>query len=141
MCFLLRHPITVLFHLLFRSAAILLFLFSTIIFSNFITIFVIIILFLSMDFWTTKNISGRLLVGLRWWNYIDNDGKSHWVFESRKNNEQTNKLTNQIIVQSSSETRIFWSSLILTQLIWTLFFVISFLTFKFKWLVNIVENF
>ena len=28
--------------------------------------------------------TGRLLVGLRWWNYVDEDGKSHWVFESRK---------------------------------------------------------
>lgn len=26
------------------------------------------------------------MVGLRWWNHIDEDGKSHWVFESRKVN-------------------------------------------------------
>lgn len=31
-----------------------------------------------------KNVSGRLLVGLRWWNQVDEDGKSRWVFESRK---------------------------------------------------------
>lgn len=24
------------------------------------------------------------MVGLRWWNYVDDNGKSHWVFESRK---------------------------------------------------------
>lgn len=24
------------------------------------------------------------MVGLRWWNYVDDDGVSHWVFESRK---------------------------------------------------------
>lgn len=28
------------------------------------------------------------MVGLRWWNHIDEDGKSHWVFESRKVNKQ-----------------------------------------------------
>ena len=28
--------------------------------------------------------AGRLLVGLRWWNNVDEDGKSQWVFESRK---------------------------------------------------------
>lgn len=28
--------------------------------------------------------AGRLLVGLRWWNYIDDEGKSHWVYESKK---------------------------------------------------------
>jgi len=37
-----------------------------------------------MDFWTVKNITGRLMVGLRWWNYVDDDGKSHWIFESKK---------------------------------------------------------
>lgn len=31
-----------------------------------------------------QNITGRLMVGLRWWNHVDDDGRSHWVFESRK---------------------------------------------------------
>lgn len=26
------------------------------------------------------------MVGLRWWNQVDDDGKSHWVFEARKVN-------------------------------------------------------
>lgn len=29
---------------------------------------------------------GRIMVGLRWWNYVDDDGVSHWVYESRKVN-------------------------------------------------------
>jgi Eukaryotic protein of unknown function (DUF846) len=29
-----------------------------------------------------KNVSGRLLVGLRWWNETGPDGESVWVFES-----------------------------------------------------------
>ena len=37
-----------------------------------------------MDFWTVKNITGRLLVGLRWWNHIDENGQSKWIFENRK---------------------------------------------------------
>lgn len=36
------------------------------------------------SFFFSQNVSGRLLVGLRWWNQVDDDGKSHWVFESRK---------------------------------------------------------
>lgn len=24
------------------------------------------------------------MVGLRWWNQVDDDGRSHWVFEARK---------------------------------------------------------
>ena len=41
-------------------------------------------MFLCCDFWTVKNVSGRLLVGLRWWNYIDDQGTSHWMFEQAK---------------------------------------------------------
>jgi len=53
---------------------------------SFITSFVCVVLLLSADFWTVKNITGRLLVGLRWWNYVDDDGKSHWVYEAKKVN-------------------------------------------------------
>ncbi len=28
------------------------------------------VLLLAFDFWTVKNVSGRLLVGLRWWNEV-----------------------------------------------------------------------
>ncbi|OWK11064.1 hypothetical protein Celaphus_00006910 [Cervus elaphus hippelaphus] len=39
--------------------------------------------FLSQTVFQT-NVTGRLMVGLRWWNQIDEDGKSHWIFEARK---------------------------------------------------------
>jgi len=41
-------------------------------------------LLLAFDFWTVKNVSGRLMVGLRWWNKIEEDGTSTWIFESKK---------------------------------------------------------
>ena len=34
------------------------------------------------DFWTVQKVSGRLLVGLRWVNVIDDSGKSKWEFQS-----------------------------------------------------------
>lgn len=49
---------------------------------NFTLVFVVTILLLAFDFWTVKNVSGRLLVGLRWWNEIQEDGTNKWVFES-----------------------------------------------------------
>lgn len=79
-----RHPVALIFHLAFRLLAILTYLLCGLFSSGFIVNFVIIIILLSMDFWTVKNITGRLLVGLRWWNYVDEEGVSHWVFESRK---------------------------------------------------------
>jgi hypothetical protein len=30
----------------------------------------------------TKNVSGRLLAGLRWWHEVKEDGTESWVFES-----------------------------------------------------------
>jgi hypothetical protein len=41
---------------------------------NQIEAFVIITIFAAMDFWTVKNVTGRLLVGLRWWSEIDEQG-------------------------------------------------------------------
>lgn len=41
-------------------------------------------LLLAADFYYLKNIAGRRLVGLRWWNEVDTStGDSHWVFESQ----------------------------------------------------------
>jgi len=74
----------VFFHLIFRVLGIVTYLLCGLFNSGFIVNFVLIIILLSLDFWTIKNITGRLLVGLRWWNYVDEDGVSHWVFESRK---------------------------------------------------------
>jgi ABC-type oligopeptide transport system ATPase subunit len=68
--------------LLFRLGALLTYLLGSIFTDNFTLVFVLTILFLAFDFWTVKNISGRLLVGLRWWNEIQSDGSNKWVFES-----------------------------------------------------------
>lgn len=79
-----RHPYVTFSHLAFRGAALVTYLLCGWFSSSFIASFVFIVLLLSLDFWTVKNITGRLMVGLRWWNYIDDNGESHWVFESRK---------------------------------------------------------
>lgn len=78
------HPYVVFFHLFFRAASIVTYMLCGWFSDSFISSFVMVVLLLSADFWTVKNITGRLLVGLRWWNYVDDDGKSHWVFESKK---------------------------------------------------------
>ncbi|XP_040856758.1 Golgi apparatus membrane protein TVP23 homolog B isoform X3 [Ochotona curzoniae] len=80
----IRHPVASFFHLFFRVSAIVVYLLCELLSSSFIACMVTIILLLSCDFWAVKNVTGRLMVGLRWWNHIDEDGKSHWVFESRK---------------------------------------------------------
>jgi len=44
--------------------------------------FVMIILFTAFDFWVVKNITGRLLVGLKWYSECKEDGSEVWLFES-----------------------------------------------------------
>ncbi|KAH0629567.1 hypothetical protein JD844_011734 [Phrynosoma platyrhinos] len=80
----IKHPIASFFHLFFRVSAIIVYLLCELLSSSYIACMVTIILLLSCDFWAVKNVTGRLMVGLRWWNQVDDDGKSHWVFEARK---------------------------------------------------------
>ncbi|CAG9089377.1 unnamed protein product [Plutella xylostella] len=120
------HPYIVFFHLVFRCSAIVVYILCGWFSDSFIASFVLVILLLSADFWTVKNITGRLLVGLRWWNYVDDDGKSHWVFESKQNRVNQN------------ESRLFWLGLILCPLIWTGFLFISLLSLKFKWMLLVL---
>ncbi|XP_069916055.1 Golgi apparatus membrane protein TVP23 homolog C isoform X2 [Oryctolagus cuniculus] len=93
---------------------------------------VTIILLLSCDFWAVKNVTGRLMVGLRWWNHIDEDGKSHWVFESRKTSSEENKTV------SEAESRIFWLGLIACPVLWVIFAFSALFSFRVKWLAVVI---
>ncbi|XP_020316608.1 Golgi apparatus membrane protein TVP23 homolog B [Oncorhynchus kisutch] len=126
----IKHPVASFFHLFFRMSAILVYLLCELLSSSFIACMVTIILFLSADFWTVKNITGRLMVGLRWWNQVDDDGKSHWVFESRKGNSKQ--------PVSDSESRIFWLGLVVCPIIWVFFVFSTLFSFKIKWLAVVI---
>merc|ERR1712110_454950 len=106
----LKHPVITFFHLIFRSLALLVYLLCGWYSNSFIGSFVSIILLLSLDFWTVKNITGRFMVGLRWWNYIDDEGQSVWNFESSSVEDQ--------IKFSKAEIQIFWFGLIIFPVIW-----------------------
>ncbi|XP_014846350.1 PREDICTED: Golgi apparatus membrane protein TVP23 homolog B-like [Poecilia mexicana] len=126
----IKHPLASFFHLFFRTSAILVYLLCDLISSRFIVCMVTIILLLSCDFWTVKNVSGRLLVGLRWWNQVDEDGRSHWVFESRKS-DGVSKI-------SAAESRLFWLGLIVCPIFWAIFVFSTIFSFNIKWLVVVI---
>lgn len=80
-----RHPVAMFFHLFFRTLALVLYVFASYVFSSsFVQLFISIIILLALDFWVVKNVTGRLLVGLRWWNKVEDDGTSVWIFESKQ---------------------------------------------------------
>ncbi|XP_072312648.1 Golgi apparatus membrane protein TVP23 homolog B isoform X2 [Eucyclogobius newberryi] len=123
-----KHPVALFFLLLFRVCALLVYLFCEIFGASSISSMVCIILLLSADFWTVKNVSGRLLVGLRWWNQVDDDGQSRWVYESRKG----------AVAHSASEARLFWLGLVVAPVLWSLLTFTCLIYFRIKWLPVVV---
>ncbi|XP_041893560.1 Golgi apparatus membrane protein TVP23 homolog A isoform X2 [Corvus kubaryi] len=79
-----------------------------------------------------RNVTGRLLVGLRWWNQIDEDGKSHWMFEAKR--------VPTIAASTETEARIFWLGLIICPVIWTMFFFSTLFSLKLKWLALVIAG-
>ncbi|KAL7989368.1 hypothetical protein Chor_012034 [Crotalus horridus] len=128
----IKHPIASFFHLFFRVSAIIVYLLCELLSNSYIACMVTIILLLSCDFWAVKNVTGRLMVGLRWWNQVDDDGKSHWVFEARKASAQGRKAI------SEAESRIFWLGLITCPLLWVIFAFSALFSFKVKWLAVVI---
>lgn len=122
------HPSVIIFHILFKALAILVYMFGgwfvpTSGGSQFIIMTVFIILLLAADFWVVKNVTGRFLVGLRWWNRVDNDSTT-WIFESAEN---------QPI--NAFDRNMFWSILYLTPIVWIVMTVFAFIRFKLQWLL------
>ncbi|CAJ1960913.1 unnamed protein product [Cylindrotheca closterium] len=126
------HPFVIIFHLLFKSLALLMYLFGGW-FSksknggnhgaNFIVVTVICIFLLSADFWTVKNVTGRLLVGLRWWNKVEND-ETRWIFESAKDRQI-----------NAFDKSVFWTVLYAAPVVWGVLAFFAILRLQFSWLI------
>ncbi|KAK4128361.1 DUF846-domain-containing protein [Parathielavia appendiculata] len=124
------HPITLLIFLGFRVSSLLVYLFGILLIHNLVMIFIITILLLAADFYYLKNIAGRRLVGLRWWNEVDPaTGKSHWVFES---SEPGTKVVNP------TDSRFFWIAIYAQPCLWIALALVALLTFNFIWLPLVV---
>jgi len=80
----------------------------------------------SQQFLVLQNLSGRLLVGLRWWNRIKDDGTSEWVYEAHPNAEKRVPAMN---------SRIFWGGLYGAMIAWVSAALLALLTFDVQWLL------
>ncbi|GME22388.1 Golgi apparatus membrane protein [Neofusicoccum parvum] len=120
------HPITLLSFLAFRIASPLVYILGMWFTKNFVLVFIITIVLLAADFYYLKNIAGRRLVGLRWWNEVDTaSGDGRWVFES------ADPETRQI---SATDKRFFWLSLYVQPAIWIALAIVAIVKFEFIWL-------
>ena len=102
------------------------YLFGVLFTDNFVLIFITTILLLAADFYYLKNIAGRRLVGLRWWNEVDpSTGESKWVFES---SEPATKVIN------ATDSRFFWLALYVQPVLWVVMAVLALVRLQFLWL-------
>jgi hypothetical protein len=96
-----------------------------------VLIFIITILLLAADFYYLKNIAGRRLVGLRWWNEVDTaTGDSRWVFESADPETRTINATDK---------RFFWLALYAQPVLWVVLAIVALASFEPIWLTLVGE--
>ncbi len=118
-----RRQLAMLSHFAARTMALLTYLFCSWFTYGFIAPVVVILTFLAADLWLVKHVSGRLLVGLRWWNEVDpSTGKSKWLFESGK-----------APATGLGAARAFWAGLLVFPVIWILLTVVAILSLRFIW--------
>jgi hypothetical protein len=123
------HPFVAFFHVAFKTLALTIYLMGRYMFGSYVMTFIIVVLCLAFDFWTVKNVTGRILVGLRWWSSCKEDGSTEWVFESRDERQPPPHPTDSFI---------FWGGLYAWPLIWAVFFVLNVISFSVDWLVLII---
>ncbi|OAY42425.1 Golgi apparatus membrane protein-like protein ECHIDNA [Manihot esculenta] len=111
------NPRVCLFHVLFKATSLAFYILSALFIDNFVIIFVVTVLLAALDFWVVKNVSGRILVGLRWWNEIDDMGESVWKFESL-DQESLARL-------NKKDSWLFWWTLYLTAVVWLVLGIFS----------------
>ena len=106
-----------------KLASLLLFLFLDFFTSNEAIVMIVVIILDAMDFWYTKNIAGRILVGLRWWNSYNPDTQQEkWTFEGK--NE---------IKEANIDRKTFWISLYGYTGAWLVLFIWECVILNFMW--------
>ncbi|KAI9680050.1 MAG: Golgi apparatus membrane protein tvp23 [Caeruleum heppii] len=129
------HPLTLLFFLGFRISSLLIYIFGLLFTSNFVLIFILTILLLAADFYYLKNIAGRRLVGLRWWNEVDaSTGNSHWVFESGDPAASSVGQAAGVRAPNATDKRFFWMGLYVQPVLWVALAVLAVVRLQFIWL-------
>lgn len=118
------HPLALFFLYFFRVTAILVYILCGWFTDNFVLSTVTVVVLLAMDFWNCRNVAGRTLVGLRFWNQVDDDGESYWVFESRDPSRPANPI----------DSKMFWIALYAFPLLWTALLVVSILKLSFSFI-------
>ncbi|TFL06682.1 hypothetical protein BDV98DRAFT_559817 [Pterulicium gracile] len=115
------HPVPLFFLFAFRVAALSIYIISGY-FADFVLSTVLVVVLLAMDFWNCRNVAGRTLVGLRFWNQVDEDGESYWVFESRDPSRPANPV----------DSKMFWIAVYSFPVAWIVILILALVRLSFS---------
>ena len=76
--------------------------------------------------------SGRLLVGLRWWNEVSESGGNEWKFESLQEGQRT---------INKKDSNLFWTVLYATPVVWAVLGLVAALKFSIDYLLLVIIAF
>ena len=103
--------------------AVFCYLFLYLIIRSQIHTFIVVIALLAMDFWITKNVTGRMLIGMRWWNGEDETEQEGWYFES-----YDIKVEHSVV-----DSYVFWWGMIAGTCFWGIMFFVKFIAISLFW--------
>ncbi len=115
-----NQPGTCFAHLLFKAAALGMFIFCALFFPTDSNVNMIILFLAVTDFWIVKNVTGRRLVGLRWWSEVNEKLEDDWQFECHLDTANINPFN----------SKCFWRGQILYCLITTVLLGLLVLSFN-----------
>mmetsp|Transcript_28056 Transcript_28056/g.51223 ORF Transcript_28056/g.51223 Transcript_28056/m.51223 type:complete len:221 (+) Transcript_28056:91-753(+) len=119
------HPVVCIFTGLFKIIVLFVYIVGRYFSSSYVTTFIMTTIFAALDFWTVKNVSGRILVGLRWWNHVTEDGSSEWVFECNPDESS----------MDATDRTIFWTLVYVWPLWWIVALFANVFSFDIKWVI------
>ncbi|KAK8825074.1 hypothetical protein WA556_006363, partial [Blastocystis sp. ATCC 50177/Nand II] len=119
------HPSILLLHTVIKCIALIWYLFGWIFVKSSTLNGVLVLLLVASDFYVTKNISGRLLVHLRWWSSTDRNGQQTWRYES--NPSPGNTMGERV------DSTVFWLFTLSFPAVWCFFCIISLIRLHFLW--------
>jgi len=119
-----NHPGICFLHLFFKVSGVFSYVFLGFILRSTLLNFLMVFCSIVLDFWISKNISGRYLVGLRWWStHNDETGEEEWDFESYDFDLNFSQI----------DTTVFWWGICAHTIFWAIMFAIKVLGLNFLW--------
>jgi hypothetical protein len=110
--------------LFMKASQYVLYLFGWIFFPWTVLQWVLSLVASAADFWFTKNVAGRLVLGMRWSTKVNDDGNNQFVFEYVEGG----------VKERSGQRRTFWLLLWASVGVWALFAFFSLIRLNFGWL-------